>query len=96
MATLRGLEFDRVYLNDPQRVHANERGELIDTFSFPYTIFGPYLRPIGQAHVDPEGRRTGVGEMMHQSVVDRHAANLVTYNPENSAYGLQNLPVEPY
>ncbi len=96
MATLRGLEFEQLYLNNPQRVHANDRGELIDSFSFVYRLLGPYLRPIGQSHEDPQGKRTGVGEMMHQSVVDRNAANLFTYNPENSDFGLQNLPVEPY
>jgi hypothetical protein len=78
MATLRGLEFDPVYLNDPERVHADYRGELIDSFSFVYRLLGPYLRPIGQTHENPEGKKAGVGEMMHQSVVDHHAANLFT------------------
>lgn len=95
-AQLRGLEFDQSYLSAPQNLSENFRGQLVDSFSLAYKVFGPYLRPIGQLHEDVSVDRTGVNEMLHESVVKRNAAGLFTYNPENVAYGLKNLPVEPY
>lgn len=102
MATVRGLEFEQRYLDDTDKVHPDERGELINSFSLPYRLFGPlfklgpYLRPIGREHDDPKGKKTGFNEMMHQSVANRHAADLLSYNPENNDFGLKNLPIEPY
>lgn len=96
MAEQRGLQFDPFYLNDPQKVAANFRGELVDSYSLVYKPLGPYLRPIGQLHDDPNDPQPGANERMHQSVVERHDKNLLRLNPENEAYGLQNLPIEPY
>lgn len=94
-AQLRGLEFDQTYLSDQQNVNQNYRGQLIDSYSAAYKIFGPYLRPIGQLHEDVQADKAVVNEMLHESVVKRNADGLFTFNPENTAYGLQNLPVEP-
>lgn len=93
-ARLRGLEFDSDYLNDPNHLNQNYRGSIVDSYSLAYKIFGPYLRPIGQLHEDVGIQKIGVNEMMHESVVKRHAEGLETYNPENTLHGLQNLPVE--
>ncbi|MBS3953298.1 MAG: hypothetical protein KGZ88_10140 [Methylomicrobium sp.] len=38
----------------------------------------------------------GVNELLHERVVKRNADGLFTYNSENVAYGLKNLPVELY
>ena len=98
MSTQKGLEldFDQDYLKDKQKVDANYQGSLVDSYSLMYKIMGPYRRPIGQLYDDPDDKKAGVNEMMHQSVAERHAENLLTYNPENNQQGLKNLPIEPY
>lgn len=95
MARLRGLEFDQAYLDDPRNTNPDYRDQIEDSYSLPNWIFGPYLRPIGQLHEDVEEDRRGVNEMLHASVVKRHAENLPTYNPKNLELGLQKLSVEP-
>lgn len=95
MARLRGLEFDQAYLDDPRNTSPDYRDSIDNSFSAPYWIFGPYLRPIGQLHEDVLENRRGVNEMLHASVVKRHAEDLPTFNPQNLAVGLQKLPVEP-
>jgi uncharacterized protein (DUF2235 family) len=94
-AELRGLEFDQTYLSDPKKLQENYRGQLVDSYSSAYKIFGAYLRPIGQLHEDIGADKAGINEMMHESVVKRDGESLFTYNPRNTAYGLQNLPIEP-
>lgn len=93
-AQLRGLEFDQVYFKDPNNLNPNYRAAITDSYSLAYKMFGPYLRPIGQLHEDVKVDKSGVNEMMHESVVKRHTEGLATYNSENTAYGLKNLPVE--
>ena len=95
MARLRGLEFDQAYLDDPRNTNPDYRDQINDSFSPPYWIFGPYLRPIGQLHEDVEEDRRGINEMLHASVVKRNAENLPTFNAGNLARGLEKLPVEP-
>jgi uncharacterized protein (DUF2235 family) len=94
MAQQQGLEFDRTYLDNPQNLNPDHRGQIVDSYSLPYRVFGPYLRPIGQMHEDIDEDRPGINEMLHESVVKRSADGLPTYNPENLARGLQILPVE--
>ncbi len=96
MAVQRGLEFDPVYLSDPQKVDANYEGELIDSYTLIYKTLGPYLRPVGQLHDDPNDKQRCANEFMHQSVADRVDKKLIGLNPENCTYGLKNLPVESY
>ncbi len=95
-AQLRGLKFDSAYLDDPKNLNQNYRGDIVDSYSLPYKIFGPYLRPIGQLHDDVAANKSGVNEMMHKSVLNRRAEGLPNYNPDNTLFGLKNLPVEAY
>lgn len=94
MARLRGLEFDQHYLDDPRHTNPDYHDHIEDSYSAPYWVFGPYLRPIGQLHEDVEEDRPGVNEMMHASVVKRSEDDLPTYNSANMVLGLQKLPVE--
>ena len=68
----RGLAFDRDYLK-PFLPCFN--GDLYDSMGLKYKVLGEYIRPIGEHKAD--------GEMLHQSVLDRHAHAESKYQPEN-------------
>jgi uncharacterized protein (DUF2235 family) len=67
-----GLEFDRNYL-EPFVPCFN--GDLYDSMGLKYKALGEYTRPLGEHKAD--------GEMLHQSVLDRHAHAASKYQPEN-------------
>jgi len=67
-----GLEFDRDYL---KKFTPCFNGDLYDSMSAKYKVLGEYTRPLGEHKAD--------GEMVHQSVLDRHAHAESKYQPEN-------------
>ncbi len=96
MATQRGLEFEKAYLNNPAKVAPNFKGDIVNLYKGVYKVLGAYLRPIGQLHEDTREKKSGVNEMIHQSVLDRHADQMESFNSEHADYGIKHLPVEPY
>ncbi len=66
------LEFDSTYLGPFQPCF---NAQLVDSMTVKYRALGQYVRPLGdhKAH----------GEMLHQSVLDRHGYAESKYQPEN-------------
>ncbi len=67
-----GLEFDSAYL---QPFLPCFNSELIDSMTAKYRALGEYVRPLGEQKAD--------GEMIHQSVIDRHNLAELKYAPGN-------------
>lgn len=94
MATASGLEFNRDYIENEEYVNPGYEGKVYNSFSIFYHILRKYLRPIGKKYRDVEDDKNAVNEFMHQSAIDRYNKELLTYNPKNLKYGVENLPVE--
>jgi uncharacterized protein (DUF2235 family) len=67
-----GLEFDSAYL---QPFLPCFNSELLDSMTIKYRALGEYVRPLGANAAD--------GEMIHQSVLDRHGLADLKYKPAN-------------
>ena len=75
------LAMNEVYLEDSGRVAANERGKLVDSYSFGYKML-EYARV--KPHVRPIGQYLSIGEMIHESVVRRIQSDVEPrYEPAN-------------
>lgn len=75
-----GLTFDSNYLNDRDKVEPLVTGRLENSFSLGYKLLQmlrvpPYPRPIG--------RHLPLGEMIHESVLQRLLKPHLNYRPEN-------------
>jgi uncharacterized protein (DUF2235 family) len=88
MATQKGVEFDRLYLDDPQWLAPNYSGSIVNLYKGVYKLLGTNYRQIGQM---------GVNEMIHQSVIDRHIEKLECLNPQHAGSAIKKpLDIEPY